>query len=95
MAGGRKLADAHKTRSTDYETGNKLHGEREGITVKLTAGRTGSTAAWSRRFTRRRAVDSGDLGAAVVTSAALGECEEESGEQQGCAWGVLLSLKRD
>ena len=66
MAGGRKLADTHKTRSTAYEMRNKLHGEREGTTMKLTAGRTGSTAARSRRFARRRAADSGDLGAAVA-----------------------------
>ena len=41
MAGSRKLVGAHKTGSTGHETRNKLHGEREGRTVKLTAGRNG------------------------------------------------------
>ena len=53
MAGGRKLADTHKTRSTAYETGNKLHGEREGITVKLTKGEMETGAAQRRLFARR------------------------------------------
>jgi len=53
MAGGRKLVDAHKTRSTAYETGNKLHGEREGITVKLTKGEMETGAARGRLLARR------------------------------------------
>jgi len=60
--------------------GNKQHGEREGITVKLTAGRTESTAARRRRFARRRAVDPG---VTVSVASEHGGFENGAGSSRG------------
>ena len=98
MAGGRKLADTHKTRSTAYETRNKLHGEREGITVKLTKGEMETGAARSRllarRFRARRWWIPATFGCSCCGLCCAWRMQRRGGEAVGVRAGARLLFNR-
>ena len=64
MAGGKEVDGARGLGARSHETRNKLHGEKEGSTAKLTAGKIGVVGG-SKMVVRAegRTADPDDLGA--------------------------------